>query len=254
MKAFLQEIFHMLPLPGRSQDNWVEFSRVDIHKPTVLLVSGFGATRRTLSVMRKRLVSDGYNVFVVGLEWKTISEAFLGFLPVAHKIYSVILRLRKMRGMQKTKIYIVAHSAGGLASRWYIQKLGGSHYCDGLVTLATPHSGTWIAALGFLSHLTLKARCLYQMLPFSRFIRSINEEPYPQNFPTLSLSSDGDFLCPRSTTELPETVRGNMNVLALEVPDTTHTEFLLSKKCYRLVTTFLEKLSKEESFSSVLEK
>lgn len=244
----------MLPLPGRAQDSWVEFDRVDTAKPTVILVSGFGATKRTLTVMRKRLMRDGFNVFVVGLEWKTLSEAFLGFLPVAHKIYSVVLRLRKMRGMQKTKIYLVAHSAGGLASRWYIQKMGGSHYCDGLVTLATPHRGTWIAALGFFSHLTLKARCLYQMLPLSKFMRSINEMPYPKNFPTLSLSSDGDFLCPHYATELPETVHGNSHVLALEIPHTSHSEFLMNKQSYRLTITFLEKLSQEDSFSSVLEK
>lgn len=244
----------MLPLPGRAQESWVELSQFDPQKPTVILVSGFGATKRILSVMRKRLMRDGFNVFVVGLEWKTISEAFLGFLPVAHKIYSLVLKLRKMQGMQKSKVFLVAHSAGGLASRWYIQKLGGSHYCDGLVTLATPHQGTWIAALGFLSHLTLKARCLYQMLPISKFIHSINEMPYPTNFPTLALSSDGDFLCPKDTTRLPETVHGNSDVLAFEIPKTSHSEFLMSKESYRPMITFLENLSKGETFSGVLEK
>lgn len=233
----------MLPLPGRAGEEWVEFAKIDPLKPTIILVSGFGATKRTLTVMRKRFLRDGFNVFVVGLEWTTVSEAFLGFMPVAHKIYSLVLRIRKLKGMQKAKIYLIAHSAGGLASRWYIQKLGGSHYCDALVTLATPHRGTWVAGLGFISHLALKARCLYQMLPISRFIQSLNETPYPKHFPTLALSSDGDMLCPKGATELPESVHGNGDVVSLELSKISHSEFLMSKKSYRLMTQFLQNLS-----------
>ncbi len=253
LSPFIQEIVHILPLPGQVSETWVEISEIDPNKPTIILVSGFGATRRTLTIMRKRLIKDGFNVFAVGLEWTTISEAFLGFFPVAHKIYSLILRIRKLRGMQKSKIYLVAHSAGGLASRWYIQMLGGSHYCDALVTLGTPHRGTWVAGLGFISHLALKARCLYQMLPFSRFIRSLNKTPYPKNFPTLALSSNGDFLCPKQSTALPDTVFGNQDVTAVELSKISHSEFLMSKKSYSLMSSFLHKLSKEETPAPLLQ-
>jgi hypothetical protein len=43
-------------------------------------------------------------------------------------------------------VTVLAHSKGGLASRWYLQKLGGVEHVDQLITLGTPHNG--IAPLG----------------------------------------------------------------------------------------------------------
>lgn len=39
------------------------------------------------------------------------------------------------------KVWIIAHSNGGLVSRWYIEKLGGSDYVDRLFLIASPWDG-----------------------------------------------------------------------------------------------------------------
>lgn len=45
----------------------------------------------------------------------------------------------------KSKVYIIAHSKGGLDSRYLISKLGYGEKVAALATIATPHRGTWIA-------------------------------------------------------------------------------------------------------------
>ncbi len=127
--------------------------------------------------MRRRLRKDGFNVIVLSLDWNSLSDTFRGLYPMSEKLSSIALRIRKEKGFRRTKIFLVAHSAGGLVARYYVQLLGGSHYCDGLITLGTPHSGTWVAALGLLTHLILKAGCLIHMLPISKFIKKINAVP-----------------------------------------------------------------------------
>jgi hypothetical protein len=46
------------------------------------------------------------------------------------------------------KVDIVAHSLGGVVSRWYIENLGGDRRVGRLVTIASPHKGTVLGRLG----------------------------------------------------------------------------------------------------------
>lgn len=238
-KALVEDLIHILPQRGRA--DWQLMADVDPALPTVVLVSGFAATNRNLSVMRKRLVRDGFNVIVIPMDWQALSDGVRGLYRMSEKLSSTILQLRKGPCRGDRRLYIVAHSAGGLVARHYIQILGGSHYCDGLVTLATPHRGTWLSALGFLTHLILKARVLFQMLPFSPFIRKLNRAPFPHGFHFVSISSSYDLLCPRRAGRLPPIARHQPDTSSLELNGLTHSQFLLSKRIYRLLVTYLKK-------------
>jgi pimeloyl-ACP methyl ester carboxylesterase len=229
--AFIKDLFQTLPAEPHGE--WTSLSDLSPLKPTVILVSGFGATSRNLSVIRKRFLKDGFNVLILPLDWNVLGDNVRGFYRMAEKLSSLILSLRKTKGMSRNKVYLVAHSAGGLVARYYVQFLGGSHYCEGLVTLATPHSGTWIAALGFLTHLILKARCLYQMLPISRFVKDLNEGHWPVDFPMASIFSNADFLCPKKSTVIPELIlSAESRFWNIELHGLSHGDFLMSKRCY----------------------
>ncbi len=65
---------------------------------------------------------------------------------------------------------VVAHSMGGLDSRWAIEKEGVADRVDDLVTLGTPHRGTHAAILGVL---TEGGR---DMFPGSTLIEELNED------------------------------------------------------------------------------
>lgn len=239
---FVKDLFDVLPT--RSRDEWTELDQVDPERPTVILISGFAATQRNLSVMQKRFVRDGYNVLILALDWKSLSDGIRGLYRMSEILSSTVLRLRKRAGMRQAKVYLVAHSAGGLVARYYIQLLGGSHYCDGLITLATPHHGTWVAALGLLSHLILKARCLFQMTPLSPFIRRINRASFPAGFRFVSISSRDDLLCYRRATRLPLLWYASPDVSEIELSDLSHSDFLLSKESYQQVLNSLGNVKK----------
>jgi alpha-beta hydrolase superfamily lysophospholipase len=226
-------------LPTRAVPAWSDVDAVPGNTPIVILVSGFGATRRNLSIIRKRLQKDGYHVIVLALDWQALSDSVRGLYRMSEKLSTVVLQLRKGAPARNSRIILVAHSAGGLIARYYIQLLGGSHYCDGLITLATPHRGTWVAAFGLFSHLILKARCLIQMLPIAPFIKRLNAAPFPAHFKMVSIYSKDDLLCPESATRLPVELLQSDNIESHQVSKLSHSDFLLSKKTYRMIVSHL---------------
>lgn len=95
------------------------------------------------------------------------------------------------------KVDIIAHSMGGLDARWYIEKLGGSEYVDKLITLGTPHNGTYLAYLVFF---TPGGR---DMIPGSEFLEELNKDSLAQGVDYTSVWSDGDYaIIPKEKAKL----------------------------------------------------
>jgi pimeloyl-ACP methyl ester carboxylesterase len=69
------------------------------------------------------------------------------------------------------RIHVVGHSMGGLIARYYVTRLGGDERVHTLVTLGTPHQGTY-TAYGWHSQLTRQLR------PGSGLMREL-EQPVP---------------------------------------------------------------------------
>lgn len=146
-------------------------------KNPVFLVHGYIDTTTTpwWKILEWRLKNAGY-------EESMIHKTNLAGLPVpglafnsprgyAKKIAEEIEKVREQHNGKK--VDIIAHSMGGLVSRWYIEKLNGKESVSKLITLGTPHYGTYIAYLGYI---TPAGR---EMVPGSTFIRELNEDPLP---------------------------------------------------------------------------
>ncbi len=69
------------------------------------------------------------------------------------------------------KVTIIAHSNGGLVSRWYNVFEGGSEYINRFITLGTPHDGTTTAA----SCVAISPAC-QNMYPGSGFLEALGSE------------------------------------------------------------------------------
>ena len=64
---------------------------------------------------------------------------------------------------------LVGLSMGGLISRYYVQRLGGIERVQRLVTISSPHRGSWLAyALPLTSYV--------QMRPDSAFLQDLNQD------------------------------------------------------------------------------
>jgi triacylglycerol lipase len=235
----IKDLIQFIPVRSIPQD-WTEPRELNPDRPIVILISGFGASPNVLRIMRKRLIRDGFNVIIQTLSLQMLAGSVEGLSWLSRRLRDLVSELRANPKNQNQKIFIVAHSAGGLVARHYIQTLGGHKHTQGLVTLATPHQGLWLASLGFFTHLVVKARCLYDILPISGFLRGLNQSEFPENFPMVSIYSTQDVLCPVETTRLPVKMLQRGGVTEKALTELNHMEFLFQKKAYAFLRQWFD--------------
>lgn len=122
------------------------------------------------------------------------------------------------------RVDLIAHSAGGLAARYFVKFLGGDQKVHSLVTLGTPHHGT------YFSFLFPWATVVRQTLPGSSFLEELNagtETPAPVHYTSIYSPTDG-IVIPASSAVL----KGARNV---RVNGLTHWGFLWRPKVYRAI-------------------
>lgn len=189
----------------------------------VLLVPGWFDTARELAPLRIRLVAAGWprdHVHPITFEDPTGSN-----VAHAREIAAAVDSLLRRTGARR--VDIVAHSMGGLATREYLERLGGAERVRRVVLLATPNEGTYTAYLAFGGGRD-------EMLPGSAFLDSLNAGPsVPPGVQMLTLRTplDAHVLPPESAT-LP-------GVADIEVCCPTHEGLLRDLEVFRIVRRFL---------------
>lgn len=205
-------------------------------KHLVLLLYGFGATRRSVSILESRLRNDGFDV---------ISLKLGGFLDlfntdpvdqVAHAMAEKIERLCSRYTLGK--FTIIGYSKGGLIGRYYINTLGGDKRVHTLITLATPHRGNPWALLSSLCGVGLFSKGLRQMLPASRFMRELEKRPFPSSVYAVSIFSGRDKTCPPKYSHLPKGANGAA-IHNVELPALNHSDFVIKQSAYNVIRNHL---------------
>lgn len=219
-------------------------------RPVVILVGGLSSSNDSLRIIKKRLFQDGFNVVVHTISTTKTSESGEGLVFCANQLSELVKQLRTSNVSQKQKVFLLAHSAGGLIARYYVQFLEGHQYCDGLITLATPHRGLWIAVLGYFTKLKRRGKCLYDILPFSPFVGCLNKRAFPSEFPILSLSSTDDLICNQRNARLPIKVFESKFSQEKILEGVSHVGFLLQRRPYLVVRDWMQKqMSKLDPYS-----
>lgn len=106
----------------------------------ILLVHGLGDNRSVFTMLRRTLRRYGFG------RVRTVN-----YSPLTSDVRSAARALgRQVEALcQQTgyeRIHVVGHSLGGIVARYYVQCLSGHDRVHTLVTLGSPHSGTWVAA------------------------------------------------------------------------------------------------------------
>lgn len=190
----------------------------------VLLIYGFGATRRTLDILEARLKQDMATIFSVNL------GGFFGTINTdsieesARFLDRKIERLYKKYRM-KGKLSIIGHSKGGLIGAYYIKFLNGAKRVKTFITLGTPHNGNPWALLAAFSPMGLVCKSIRQMTPVSGFIKKLKSKPFPKNVRVWTIYSKDDTICPFPCAVLEEA----KNVKNVEVYGASHSELLIKK-------------------------
>ncbi|MDO8527249.1 MAG: alpha/beta hydrolase [Deltaproteobacteria bacterium] len=195
----------------------------------VLILYGFGATRRSLSILETRLRQDGFGVFSLRL------GGFLDLFntaPIDQLARHVSKKIENLCERYKLpSMSIIGYSKGGLIGRYYVSFLGGNKRAHTLITLATPHGGNPWALAGCLLMGGFLSKGLRQMLPKSRFMRRLSREPLPKNMYAASIFSETDRISPGKYCSL--TPSSGDAVHNISLPHLYHSDFVIKQSAYR---------------------
>jgi triacylglycerol lipase len=126
----------------------------------VVLVHGLVDNRSIFTVMRRSLRRRG---FAQVCTWN-YSPWLRDVESAAAALGEHIERICQQTGHER--VQVVGHSLGGLVARYLVQRLGGDRRVESLVTLGTPHGGTWWAHL-------LPTPLVRQLRPGSPLLREL---------------------------------------------------------------------------------
>ncbi len=218
-----------LALSGNKIERLTDFTSC---KHPVLLLYGFGATRRVFSILERRLRKDGFCVFSFNLGgfFDTFNTRCIE--EMAQFVHDKVERL--CRRYDLNNMSIIGHSKGGLIGRYYIKRLGGAKRVRALITLGTPHNGNPWALLGVFSPLALVSKSVWQMYPMSPFIRRLKKGHWPKHVRLVSLYSKDDRVCFYKSAML-DIENGVSNIKNVELPGMSHGDYIIRKSAYQVI-------------------
>ncbi|HMM93563.1 alpha/beta fold hydrolase [Phycicoccus sp.] len=135
-------------------------SDVEAAGTPILLVHGIVSNRSIFTVLRRGLTRRGFsNVFAMNYS-SVATDVRTAAIRLAEEVEAVC----EQTGFER--IHVIGHSLGGLVARYYVTRLGGDERVHTLVTLGTPHEGTWAAY-------AVPTRLMRQMRPGSGLMREL---------------------------------------------------------------------------------
>lgn len=200
----------LLPPPPFSHDPMP----TGIPRRPVLLLHGWVHNRSAFLLMQRGLRRAGLGPLHT-FEYPSFSA---DLDTVAHQVGPVVERIVDRAG--RDSCVLIGHSMGGLIARQYVQELGGHRHVDTVVTLGTPHRGTYTAYLGV-------GRAIEQCRPGSDYLRRLDATAEPGLARWISYYSDLDFMvAPAISAKLTHPALRATNV---RVRDIGHLSLLLSR-------------------------
>ncbi len=207
----------------------------------VLLLNGFFQTRAVWEVMEDRLRHEGFGVLSFDLGGVLWRYQVRSITDSAEMVAEKVERLCQRYGIDR--FHIVGHSMGGLLARHYVQHCGGDRRVKTLITLGTPHRGTPTALVGLsVTAGGVLGRSAQQMLPGSRFLRRLDQQPFPASIPLLSIYSKADLICPWWCSVL-DPRPGESSMENHEIRSIGHTALVSDPGVYQAVRQTLHRSS-----------
>src|SRR6478735_4395653 len=131
----------------------------------ILLVHGMADNRSVFTLLRLGLRRRGFGHMTTMNYSILTGDVRVAAAQLAEEIEAIVAETGYER------IHVVGHSMGGLIARYYVTRLGGDERVHTLVTLGTPHQGTY-TAYGWHNQLTRQLR------PGSGLMREL-DQPVP---------------------------------------------------------------------------
>jgi len=196
-----------------------------VHAAPVLLIHGFGHNHSGWWVLRRHLQAAGFGT-VETFDYSPVARDIPG---TARRLADAVEGLRRRTGADK--VHIVGHSLGGLLARWYVQELDGAASVDTVITLGTPHEGTWAAWAA-------PGRTAAELRPGSWVVERLNRNPRADGVRWVAFYSNVDYLVqPPRSAMIRQPGLNAVNILA---KDHGHVSLILSPRVARAVVEQLQ--------------
>src|SRR6476620_2931531 len=136
-------------------------SDVEAAGTPILLVHGIVSNRSVFTLLRRGLTRRGFSR-VFAMNYSTVST---DVRAAAAGLSVEVERIVEETGFER--IHIIGHSLGGLIARYYVTRLGGDARVHTLITLGTPHRGSYAAY-------AVPTTLMQQMRPGSHLMRELD--------------------------------------------------------------------------------
>lgn len=186
----------------------------------VVLVHGYVHNHSAFLVMSGALRRAGF-AHVHGLNYNPLRA---GIPEIADMLAREVERVLGATGA--SRCILVGHSMGGIVARYYTQELAKPGTIDTVVTLGTPHRGTYTAHLG-------PGPAARQLRPRSALLRRLEEGARPSDTRWIAYYSDLDIMVtPAVSAKLVHPALAATNI---RLHDTGHLSLLLSGEAMRSI-------------------
>jgi len=162
--------------------------------PPVVIVHGFLATKSLLWFFKRSLQKRGFRVHQTDLSFLCIQDV----KKLAQQLERTLEEVCIKEGCEQ--VDVVGVSQGGVIGLYLMRELEGSKRLRRLVAVGSPFHGTW-AALPALPVLGLVSKGIWQILPKSRFSRSLTSG-LPEDSNVMTIAVAGDPICPERSCRL----------------------------------------------------
>lgn len=191
----------------------------------VILVHGWVHNRSAFLLMQRTLRRAGLGP-LHAIDYPSITS---DLREVARQLAPVVERT--VADAQADTCVLVGHSMGGLVARQYVQELGGHELVDTVMTMGTPHRGTYTAWLGV-------GQAIEQCRPDSAYLQQLDRTARPGLARWIAYYSDLDFMItPAVSAKLAHPALDATNV---RIRDIGHLSLLLSRSVLADLITRLE--------------
>ena len=230
-KALYRELLEEL----RENNELIRRTSFTRKKTPILLLYGFFSSRNCLMTTERILTTRGYDVVSFNL------GGLFGVFFTENIIDSARLIDRKLQRLFERhnldKINIVAHSKGGLVALWWLLKMGGTSYCDKLITMGTPFHGSKLTYIAMLTPLGFMWHDLWQMRPNSTFLHDLHDSEIPPSLQVHCIHSLNDSVA-TGDEGIFKPRQGNVN--AVPMNHVRHLEFLTRRDVGDMISLLLK--------------
>ena len=210
--------------------------KIDPTKTPVLLLYGFFSSQRALNVIERQLITAGFDVLSFNLGGLFGTFFTHGVMETSNFIDYKLKRQMDRHGFKK--VHIVAHSKGTLVALWWLLKLGGHKYCNKLIAMAPPCSGSYFTYLALATPLGFFWRDVWQMRPGSRFLKVLKDSDVPDSLQIHQIYSVNDTVS-RGVNGIFVPKSGHKNIHNYSMNGLSHFEFIIRREPIKEVIKIL---------------